>query len=138
MVYGREWEMPFSCCLLGSIITYVFLNSVNPKLGKLSNPHASPIPLKNHLKQLHTKLMLKYFPRQRTCFLWKQNYTNTITSNYYEILYITTCIRYFLKNNTNFGKGQGDKTLRINNVSSGKELLLNTTGSWIPVKGNIK
>jgi hypothetical protein len=48
---------------------YVFLNSVNPKLGKLSNPHESPTPLKNHLKQLQKKLTLTYFPRERTCFL---------------------------------------------------------------------
>lgn len=48
---------------------YVFLKSVNPKLGKLSNPHESPIPLKNHLKQLQQKLMLKYFPSRRTWFL---------------------------------------------------------------------
>ena len=51
--------------------TYVFLNRVNPRLGKLSNPHEFPIPLKNHLKQLQHKLMLKYFPRHMTCFLQK-------------------------------------------------------------------
>jgi hypothetical protein len=54
-----------------SLKAYVLLNSVKPRLGKLSNPHESPIPLKNHLKQLQTKLMLKYFPRQLTCFLLK-------------------------------------------------------------------
>ena len=54
---------------LNLIETYVFLNSVKPKVGKLSNPQESPIPLKNHLKQLQTKLMLRYFPRHLTCFL---------------------------------------------------------------------
>lgn len=45
---------------------YVFLKRVSPRVGKLSKPHASPIPLKNHLKQLQQKLMLKYFPRRPT------------------------------------------------------------------------
>lgn len=49
--------------------TYVFLYAASPRLGKLSNPHESPTPPKNHLKQLQKKLMLRYFPRQRTCFL---------------------------------------------------------------------
>lgn len=47
----------------------MFLNSVSPKLGKLSNPHEFPIPLKNHLKQLQQKLMLKYLPSFCTWFL---------------------------------------------------------------------
>lgn len=52
--------------------TYELLYSIRPKMGKLSNPQASPMPLKNHLKQLHSKEMLKYFPRQWTCFLYRE------------------------------------------------------------------
>lgn len=48
---------------------YVFLNAARPRVGKLSKPQESPTPLKNHLKQLQKKLMLRYFPRLRTCFL---------------------------------------------------------------------
>jgi hypothetical protein len=48
---------------------YVFLKAARPRVGKLSKPQESPTPLKNHLKQLHIKLMLKYLPRDCTCFL---------------------------------------------------------------------
>lgn len=55
---------------------HVLLYSANPKVGKLSNPHESPMPLKNHLKKLQMKLMLRYFPRLLTCFLRKVDERN--------------------------------------------------------------
>ena len=45
--------------MIGALMTYVFLNAARPSEGKLSKPHESPTPLKNHLKQFQRKLMLK-------------------------------------------------------------------------------
>jgi hypothetical protein len=63
----------------GVEVTYMFWKAFKPKDGKLSNPQLSPMPLKNHLKQLKRKLMVNHLPKHLTCFLHTMN---NMPSNY--------------------------------------------------------
>lgn len=64
--------------MLWRLLFYVLAYAFNPKMGKLSKPQLSPMPLQNHLKRLQRKLPPKNLPRHATCFLSNKNYHPSI------------------------------------------------------------
>lgn len=64
--------------MLWRLLFYVLAYAFNPKMGKLSKPQLSPMPLQNHLKRLQRKLPPKNLPRHATCFLSDKNYHPSI------------------------------------------------------------